>query len=533
VAFKEVSRVEVTEIVRRWQAGEGIRALARATGLSRNTVAKYLRVAEGSGLMRDGPSLTEEQLLALVPLNAAGPRKVTRPTEEALQPWAERICEWLQKDRLTLTRVHELLGQGECAVSYMSLYRYVDRQGWLPGSRGTVRMADTRPGEMAEMDFGRLGLILDPESGRRRVVWALVIVLGYSRHSFVWPLMRQRLEDVIEGLEAAWGFFGGMPRYLVLDNFPAAVAGPDALNPRLTRGFIEYSQHRGFIADPARVRRPRDKPKVERHIDYVRERLFKGGQFHDLSDLRTQAVRWCREVAGSRVHGTTRKLPLVVFTEEEKSALLPWDGEPYDVPDWHDATVHPDHHIAYRYALYSVPNSTCPPGTRLEVRGDSKLVRLYRRGVMVKVHPRQPRGGRSTDPEDYPAELSDYTLRCPDRLRRQAAALGESVGAFADKLLGGPLPWAKVRQAQKLLRLGERYTPARLDAACHKALSVDLIDVRRLERILIEALEAESKPPEGARPLLPGRFARPGSAFALSDGIRVAGLVPLSTKKGL
>jgi hypothetical protein len=316
-----------------------------------------------------------------------------------------------------------------------------------------------------------------------------------------------------------------MPRYLVLDNFPAAVAGPDALNPRLTRGFIEYSQHRGFIADPARVRHPRDKPKVERHVDYVRERLFKGGQFHDLLDLRAQATRWCREVAGSRVHGTTRKLPLVVFTEEEKSALLPWDGEPYDVPDWHEATVHPDHHIAYRYALYSAPNSTCPPGTRLEVRGDNKLVRLYKKGLLVKVHPRQPRGGRHTDDEDYPAQLTTYTLRCPDRLRRQAAELGESVGVFADRLLGGPLPWARVRQGQKLLRLGERYTPARLDAACHKALSVDLIDVRRLERILIEALETENKPAEGAMPLLPpGRFARPGSAFAFHDGARVAGL---------
>jgi len=518
MAFKEVSRVEVTEIVRRWQAGESIRHLAKATGLSRNTVAKYVQVAESSGLTRDGPPPTVNETLALVPLNAAGPRQVVRPTEEVLQPWADRICEWLQKDRLKLTRIHELLGQQNCVVSYMSLYRYVGHQGWLPGSRGTVRMADTKPGEMAEMDFGRLGLIVDPESGRRRVVWALVIVLGYSRHSFVWPLIRQQLGDIIEGLETAWAFFGGIPRYVVLDNFPAAVAGPDALDPHITRGFLEYSQHRGFIADPARVRHPQDKPKVERHVPYVRERFFKGGQFHDLSDLRAQAIRWCLEVAGSRVHGTTRKLPLVVFNEEEKAALLPWDGEPYDVPDWHDVTVHPDHHIAYRYALYSAPNSTCPQGTKLEVRGDSKLVRLYKRGMLVKVHLRQPRGGRSTDPQDYPAELSDYTLRCPDRLRRQGAELGEAVGAFADKLLGGPLPWAKVRQAQKLLRLGERYTPARLDVACRKALSVDLIDVRRLERILIEALETESEPTDKAKVLLPGRFARPGSAFAYHDG---------------
>lgn len=514
MAFKEVSRVEVIEILRRWQTGVGVRALARGTGLSRNTIRKYIEAAERCGLTRDGPSPTETQLTELVRLNVAGPRRVVRSTEEVLEPWATSIRDWLHRDRLTLTRVHELLKEQRCAVSYMSLYRYAMRREWLTSNRSTVRMADTKPGEMAEMDFGRLGLMVDSETGRRRVVWALIIVLGYSRHSFVWPLMRQQIGDVIEGLEAAWGFFGGMPRYLVLDNFPASVAGPDALNPRLTRAFLEYSQHRGFIADPARVRHPKDKPKVESSVHYVRERFFKGSQFRDLVDVRLRARGWCREVAGARVHGTTRRLPLVVFSEEEHVALLPWDGEPYDVADWHDVAVHPDHHIAYRYALYSVPHHTCPPGTKLEVRGDGKLVRLYHRGILVKVHPRQPRGGRSTDPEDYPKELSSYTLRCPDRLKRQGAELGESVGAFADRLLSGPLPWAKVRQAQKLLRLGERYTSARLDAACCKALTVDLIDVRRLERILIEALETESSPAPGASPALPGRYARPGSAFA-------------------
>jgi hypothetical protein len=206
----------------------------------------------------------------------------------------------------------------------------------------------------------------------------------------------------------------------------------------------------------------------------------------------------------------------VVFQEEEKDKLLPYDGEPYDVPDWHDAIVHQDHHIYYRYAIYSAPSSTCPPGTKLAVRGDSKLVQLYKRGELVKVHPRKPRGGRSTDPEDYPPELTAYTLRSPNYLRRQSAELGEAIGAFADKLLSGPLPWSKMRQAYKLLRMGEKYTPARLNAACEKALSVDLIDVRRLENILVEALEEEAMPVMTA-PAPPGRFTRPGNVFAISN----------------
>ncbi len=144
-------------------------------------------------------------------------------------------------------------------------------------------------------------------------------------------------------------------------------------------------------------------------------------------------------------------------------------------------------------------------------------MRLYRHGELVKVHPRQPKGGRSTDPDDYPQERTAYALRAPDRLVHQAVLLGDHVGIFAQRLLSGPLPWAKLRQAQKLLRLGERYTAARLDAACARALAFDLIDVRRLERILALALEGAERPV----PLLedrllvvpPGRFARPGTAF--------------------
>ena len=89
--------------------------------------------------------------------------------------------------------------------------------------------------------------------------------------------------------------------------------------------------------------------------------------------------------------------------------------------------MHPDHHVACQYALYSVPSSLCPAGQRVEIGLGSKLVRIYHRGRLLKLHPRQPRGGRSTDPQDYPKELTAYTLRAPDRIERSAAEHGSSV----------------------------------------------------------------------------------------------------------
>ena len=506
--------MEIQEIIRRWQKGHSQRQIAAGAGVSRDTVRRYLAATQREGIARDGPAPTDDQLSRLARISHSGPRQSGTLGQDMLEPWGDQIYRWLTVDRLQMTRIQELLDSRGCPVAYPSLRRFILKRNWRKLGKATVRMEDIPPGEVAELDFGRLGYIADQETGHRRAVWALLVVLAHSRHSFVWPTYSQKLEEVIAGLEASWAFFGGIPKYLVIDNFPAAVAGADSLHPRLTRGFLEYSQHRGFITDPARVRHPRDKPKVERSVQYVRERFFKGGDFKDLAHLRSEVTRWCREVAGSRIHGTIRRQPLQVFLDEERPALAPWDGEPYEVTDWRTAKVHPDHHVACQYALYSVPSALCPPGQQVEIGLGLKLVRIYHRGRLIKVHPRQPRGGRSTDAEDYPAELSAYTLRAPDGIKRSAAEQGPAVAEFAERLFAGPLPWAKVRQGHKLIRLGQRYTVQRLDAACRWALDVDLIDVRRLERILLQALEEQAETPEHPPPLPAGRFARPGNVFA-------------------
>ena len=232
MGYKEVLRVDISEVIRRWQAGNSRCHIASGTGLSKDTVGRYISAAEALEMSREGPAPTEEQLSRLAAIGRSGPRQSAVPTEDKLALWADQVYQWLTGDRLQVTRVQELLAERGCPVSYASLHRFVARRNWRGRSRSTVRMEDTAPGEVAELDFGRLGLVPDPETGRRRTVWALIVVLAYSRHSFVWPTFSQKLEDVIAGLEAAWSFFGGIPRYLVMDNFPAAVAGADALHPR-------------------------------------------------------------------------------------------------------------------------------------------------------------------------------------------------------------------------------------------------------------------------------------------------------------
>ena len=130
---------------------------------------------------------------------------------------------------------------------------------------------------------------------------------------------------------------------------------------------------------------------MERGVQYVRERFFKGWRLR-----RTWLTSGQKRPAGAvmspdmRVHGTTRRQPLQVFQDEERQTLAPWDGEPYEVTHWRTAKVQPDYHVACQYALYSVPSSLCPPGQRVEIGLGSKLVPIYHRGRLVKLHPRQP-----------------------------------------------------------------------------------------------------------------------------------------------
>src|SRR5262249_61345852 len=123
------------------------------------------------------------------------------------------------------------------------------------------------------------------------------------------------------------------------------VTRADRYTPGIDRFFLEYAQFLGFVVDPALIRHATGKPKVERGIPYCREDFFRGEVFRDVAEMRMRAVAWCRDIAGTRVHGTTRQVPRLIFETIEQTALLPLSPEPFDRPTWAEATVHPAHHL--------------------------------------------------------------------------------------------------------------------------------------------------------------------------------------------
>ncbi len=367
------------------------------------------------------------------------------------------------------------------------------------------------------VDFARMGLIDDPESGRRRVVHALIFTAVCSRHMFVWLTFRQTLDAVIAGCEAAWAFFGGIFTVIVPDNMSPIIADADSVNPRFTVGWLDYAQERGFGTDPARVRSPKDKPRVERVVQYVRGNFFAGEDFVDLPDAQHRVQAWCTSTAGLRLHGTTYQRPGEHFAAEEAGHLLPAPTGRYDVPIFATPKVARDLHIEVAGGWYSIPAELV--GQRVEVRADTALVKVLHRGQLVKTHPRVKAGSRSTDPGDYPVGRAEYALRDVATLTAKASAAGPAIGVYATRLLDTPLPWTRMRSVYRLLGLARTYGPGPVEQACSRALELDVVDVGKIARMLEQAVEHAPAAIETKVVGEPARFAREPGEFAASSPI--------------
>jgi transposase len=344
--YREVSVVEVREVLRVWMVGAGLRTVSTRAGVDRKTARRYLEAAEAVGVSRQGgdAQLSDELIGAIVGLVRPARPDGHGPVWELLVSHREQITNWV-KQGLTVVKIAAFLGREGVVVPYRTLVSFCEQCcGFVGrGQQNTVRVLDGDPGVECQVDFGGLGKLLDAASQRRRVVQALVFTAVYSRHQFVWLTYSLSLEALLAGCEAAWDFFGGVFRVLIPDNMKPIVTKADAVNPVLTQGWLDYAQHCGFVADTARVRTPTDKPRVERVINYVQRNFWAGESIVDLADAQEHAMAWCSGRAGLRLHGTIQARPVEVFAEQEQSLLLAVPA-PYDPPVFRTCKVHRDYH---------------------------------------------------------------------------------------------------------------------------------------------------------------------------------------------
>jgi len=488
MAYRELFVVEIKEVLRLWARGRGYRTVARMTAVDRKTVRRYVEAAQALGLARGeaGRPLDDDLLAGVVdavrpgaPSSPGSMREHCREHRKLIEGWLGEGCKGPKIAKLV--RRHTGVG-----VPLRTLQRFLAEEIEGPRRGDTVRIVDPPAGECLEVDFLELGFFEQRSSGKRLKMHALLCTAGYSRHQFLWPCLEQTQEEVIAGLEAAWRFFGGVFDVLIPDNMKAIVEVADPVSPKLNAAFVEYAQSRDFEIDPARSRKPKDKARVERQVRYVRDDYFRGEDFGSVEEARVEAERWCREDAGMRTHGTTRRHPLEVFERDELPLLKPAPTEPYDQPRWVTIGVGQDHAVVVEHALYSVPYTI--HDTKLRVRIDRSTVKLHHRGKLVKIHPRKRAGEANIDAVDLPVGKAELATRDGASLQRRAEVFGPHVGEYARRLLEGPLPWSRMRHVYRLLGLGKRYGGALVDEACARALELDVVEVVRIDRMLKRGL---------------------------------------------
>jgi transposase len=504
--------VEIKEVLRQWLARAGKKRIASRLGLDVKTVRRYTAMAESAGLRAgDGVDVLTDGLFAEIV--AALKTPVEREHGET---WAQ--CEAHREfisAKLTagvrLSKVRRLLLRDGLKIPYSTLHRYAVEHLGFGRAAPTVPVLDGEPGQELLVDTGWV-LVLEPDLfGKRRRVRAWIFTPHLSRYRFVYPCFRETTTTAIEACEAAWEFYGGVFRVLIPDNTKTIVLLADSLSPRIVPAFLEYAQARGFEIDPARPRHPKDKARVERTVRDVRDDCFGGERVTCVEDAQSRALTWSREEYGMRTHTTTRRMPRIHFETDEKPCLLPLPTEPYDIPEWSEPKVARDHFAQVAKGLYTLPTKLI--GRRLRARADRATVRFYDRGVLVKTHARVAPGKKAIDPSDFPAQLTPYAMRDVIGLARQADEYGEAVGRYARALLEGRQPWTRMRQVRKLISLAKKFGDERTNKTCATALAAELVDVRRLERMLMLAAKPDS--PRVAKIIPISRFLRPASQYAL------------------
>lgn len=497
--------------------GTAAHEAARLLRMSPNTEREYRGAIEAAALL-DGPvdTLPDLHMLRRV-VELAFPAKPPPPQQaSSVAKWAERVQKMLD-DGATPTAIYDCLRLNETDFkgSLSAIKRLCISLMRAKGIRAedVAIPVETDAGEVAQVDFGGIGKLFDPDSGSIREAYVFVLVLGFSRHMVVRIVFNQKIETWLRLHVEAFEELGCVPRVLVPDNLKAAViraafgASDEVV---LNRAYRELARHYGFKIDPTPPYSPEKKGKVEAGVKYVQRNFFRPRvDQKDVGVLRSELARWVREIAGMRTHGSTRKKPLEVFEQLERPRMLALPAKAWEPVVWRSPTLRIDCRVMIEGARYSAPWKLI--GKVLLARVTTHSVELYCDDTRVATHERQRPGGESIREEHLPSERSDYRHRTRSYWEERAQKLGEEVLAYIREVFDHDDVLHQLRAVQSIVRHLEGYPVERARGACRRASFYGCYRYGGVKQILTKALDLEPLPTatvsstiDGERP----RFAR-------------------------
>lgn len=477
----------LSEIVRLSAQGLSDRQIARAVGLSRTTVMRYLERTAAAGIgwpLPDG--VTEAKLLELVT-----PKPLSKAEEEPDFAAIHRELCTRKFATLQLLWAERWIG----VISYQTFCRrYKD---WKAKLKLSMRK-HYRGGEALFIDFaGDTVPVTDPINGVIRDAHIFVAVLGASNYTFVEAVWKEDLESWVKLVVRALEFIGGVPELVISDNAKTVVTKVDRYDPQIHHLFIELSRHYGFALLPARPRKPKDKAKVEGAVRHVYQGVLgklEKRTFLSLNEL-NQAIKqeltaW-NEKPFQKIAGSRKQL----LEEIERPALKALPADRFEFAEWRKAKVHIDYHIQVDRHFYSVPYTHV--SKEVDVRLTASTVEVFLNGERIASHARSIATGRfSTLEEHMPMHQRNYVDQNSEYFRAEASKLGPWCLRFVEGVFEKrKYPQLGFRTCQGLLRLSKRYGRDRLELACEKAVRMGGFAYRTLESILVHNLDQFERAP--------------------------------------
>jgi len=470
------------------------REIARAVGASPSTVADYLRRAQLAGLAWPlAQGLTEASLERALFPPCAGSR-VKRPEPD----WAE-VHRQLGRSGMTL----DLLWQ-EYREAHPEGYQYsafCERyRAFAQALPVTLRQSHV-PGERLFVDYsGQTVTVIDPTTGEERQAQVFVGVLGASSYTYVEATWSQGLRDWVGSHVRCFEFLGGVPELVVPDNLKSGVTHPCRYEPDLNPSYQELATHYGVAVLPARVRKPRDKAKVEAGVllaqRWILARL-RHQRFFSLAAVNT-AIRPLLEALNrhpfKRLPGSRQS----VFEAVDRPALKPLPLSRYELSEWKLARVGIDYHLELDRHYYSVPYRYAR--AQVDVRFTATTVEVFQKGERIASHPRSHLKGRHTTQEAHLApahqEVAGWNAQ---RFLNWAAKVGPQTQAAIEHVLASRVhPQQGYRTALGILRLAKVHSDDRLEAACLRAMQIKAVTYRTIASLLKHGLERRAPTPSQA-----------------------------------
>ena len=485
---------KIKEVLRlKFELGFANRQIARSCSINHSTVADYLSRAKAAGLgqwpLPDGldEAVLESRLFPVALPRSEQPR--------AAPNWPAIHEDLGSRKHVTLQLVWQEYKQSNPDGYQYSRFCWLYQQ-WA-GKLDLVLRQEHRAGEKLFVDYaGDTVGIVDSKTGTIQKASIFVAVLGASNYTFAEATWNQDLGSWIRSHVRALEFFGGAPALLIPDNCKTAVLHPSRYEPDLNPTYQEMAAHYGMAVIPARVRKPRDKAKVEAGVLLVERWILaalRKRTFFSLADL-NQAIaglldrlnqRGFRKLEGNR---TER------FAKIDRPALRALPTEAYTFAEWKKVRVNIDYHIEIERHYYSVPYALVH--RELDVRSTAMTVEIFHRGQRIASHARSSKTGSHTTIDAHrPKSHQQYLEWTPERLVRWASTSGPSTAALVDKILQSRThPEQGFRSCLGILRLGKTYGTERLEAAAARACRLNVCSYQSVKSILNTGLDRQTEP---------------------------------------